>query len=77
METNQMNYCCDQPYDLDCKFNLRIVLSRKQIIDSMRKYTHKTLTDDEHIDEWLIINWGSKTDMPPGHYISRIRSNKP
>lgn len=78
-----MNYYHDEPYDWEtCEFNARYVYTEDMIVAEHRSLYEEAVcleTIDENIaremiiEDWVICQWASPTDMPAGVYVSRSR----
>lgn len=63
------NWACDAPWDAEAKYNQRTVFSEDQIVSG---YADGVMNRQETIDDWVVVNWAFRTDMPPGEYVTKI-----
>ena len=64
------NWACDAPWDVGAKFNSRMVFTEEEIL---RFYGDGNRSRQEIIDEWVVVNWAFRTDMPRGEYVTSNR----
>jgi len=81
------NWYYDEPGDALATFNRRVVCTEDMIVHEHRGFFikdtamgHELEQADELfvyetvIEDWVICNWASRTDMPAGEYLTSNRS---
>lgn len=71
-----MNWYYDEPTDETADWCRRVVMSEEQILEQtahLWTILGEPLASKQRLDEWIVINWASPTDMPPGEYVTYAR----
>lgn len=68
------NWYYDEPADLHATRNRRVVYSEDMIIFEHAHHCYGShLTRERIIEDWVLLNWAARTNMPIGEYPSTNR----
>lgn len=68
-DTRNVRWVYDEPTDESATTNRRVVMTEAMILKEYGDYyreRYPTAKDSDVINEWVVVHWASKTNLPVG-----------